>query len=92
MLRLIITSHAKGRMLQRNITEAEVREALAENPPVESGQGNSRQIQHATSDGRILKVWVVWPPKGKNWYVVKSVAWKGESDNGWTQDRNPESR
>lgn len=73
-----ITVHARQRMAQRAVTEAQIDQVLlnpdtAENDPDQGSVRLERRLPQGT-----LKVWVVapWPPMGK--IVVKSVAWKGQ--------------
>jgi len=76
------SAHARDRMLQRNVTEDEVRDTIAKPDNEETTPKNSKLLTK-NLDRRTLKVWITWPPARKNTYLVKSVAWSGEDDNGW---------
>jgi len=71
----IISSHARSRMAQRHITEAQVDMVLDKpegmvDDPDEHSVRLTRQV-----GGRVLKVWVAAPwPQGDR-AVVKSAAW-----------------
>jgi len=76
------SSHARDRMLQRNVTEDEVRDTISKPNATMDTPRKSRLFTKDFNE-RTLKVWVTWPPTRKNVYLVKSVAWSGEYDDGW---------
>jgi len=80
-VKVIITQHCKARMLARNITEVEIYDTISAPTRTWDTPQGSRCFERDFS-GRTLKVWIKWPPKPKNLYIVKSAAWKGEED-GW---------
>lgn len=75
---LRFTRHLRERMALRGVTEAQVRATVADPDATRDTPQQSREFRKSFGD-RTLKVWVVWPPSGGS-MVVKSTAWKGESD------------
>jgi hypothetical protein len=73
------TAHARDRMRLRSVTEADVERALRESTDSLVTPLASVRYKGPGMDGRTLKVWVVQRALPQT-YVVKSVAWKGESD------------
>lgn len=81
-MRLVIVGHPRKRMLQRGITEADIRHALANVRSSWETPKGSVQYVGPGLDGRELKVWVLLPgiTSSEAEVVIKSVAWKGQED------------
>lgn len=67
-------SHLQARMVERGITEEQVRAALSTRPEINTSS-DSLCYRYAFPDGRTLKVWT--QPGTKEPRVIKSAAWEG---------------
>lgn len=78
-----ITWHAKKRMGERGVAEADIENAVVN--CVSSWETAKKSVQYIGPgvDGRMLKVWLVPPGYGgpESSVIVKSVAWRGEVDS-----------
>ena len=72
--------HARDRMAERGVTEADVEHALLHHTErLRTPQNSMRYIGPGLDGRRQLKVWVKLPDTNPgDDKVVKSVAWKGE--------------
>jgi len=76
---IVLSAHAKRRMLQRRVREVDIQIALEHPDDVCETPEPSNLYLRTMFDGRTLKVWTVLPEVGDD-KTVKSVAWKGEDD------------
>lgn len=80
-MKLRLTGHLRRRMAQRGIADWQVRATIGDPLSVTPTPESSLRYLKAFDMGRVLKVWVVDPPEADGELVVKSAAWKGESDD-----------
>lgn len=75
---LQLRPHAKRRMQQRRVSEADIRSALT-NPysKVETPE-NSFRFEGPDSQGAVIKVWCNKSMAGPDRFMINSVARKGE--------------
>ena len=80
---LRISGHAKQRMRQRGVAEADIENAVLNY--VSSWETAKKSVQYIGPgvDGRMLKVWLLPPgySGSQSSVMVKSVAWQGEVDS-----------
>ena len=76
-MNLRFTQHVRERMRERDITEADVRSALANHFSSDDTPKNSVRYIGPGLVGADLKVWIVQPGLSASPAIVKSAAWKG---------------
>ena len=76
---LVFVRHARDRMLERGITEADIRTVLSQydtlRPAVDRGQTAPAEIYIGPCRGRRLKVYV---ERGSNPPKIKTAVWEGD--------------
>lgn len=77
-MHLTYLDHARKRMRQRSVSEADVEHALKNYVQRTKTPKNSIMYQGPGTDGRTLKVWVFPDRRPDADKTVKSVAWKDE--------------
>lgn len=81
-MRLAISAHARLRMRQRAISEADIEHALSNHHSAWETPRGGVQYIGPTPSGRELKVWLVPPGYARDVesVTVKSTAWRDEED------------
>jgi hypothetical protein len=93
-MEIVLSQHARSKMLRRQITAAQVTQALSVKP-IRAVEG---YISQKTLAGQAYPLWVVWAREGDT-IAVKTAYWKGKPEpattpiwNGVVESRHPQRR
>jgi hypothetical protein len=93
-MEIVLSQHARAKMVRRQITSAQVTQALSVKP-VRAVEG---YISSKTLAGEAYPLWVVWALEGDK-IAVKTAYWKGKPEpktepiwNGIVESRHPQRR
>jgi hypothetical protein len=96
-MEVVLSQHARAKMVRRQITSAQVTQALSVKP-VPTSQDGGGYLSQKTLAGETFPLLVVWT-RADDKIVVKTAYWKGKPEptttpiwNGIVETRHPQRR